>query len=180
MSLPNLQPMRLLAALVLLAIVPVLAACSFAPVYGGANSQNYNFAFGEPKSRLEQIVYQDLAAHFGRSTDPNAFLVIVDVGSSSLRPGRDTASLEGVVTVTRTDLATGETRTVFKDTRTAIATYGSSPQSLARQQASNEAAERAAHELAQTIRLTLISVMANNGANARPQPSSGDAVPAAQ
>lgn len=146
--------------LLTLALMPlVLAACTFAPVYGDRSTANtsFNLSFKSPASRLEQIVINELVARFGRSTDPAALVVAVRISSSSVRPGPDTVSVEGLLTVT--DPAMDEP--VFVGTRTASASYTKSGQSLANQQASNEAAERAALQLAETIRLTLLGVLLN-------------------
>ncbi len=159
MSLPDLKPLHLLRSLVLAGAVLALAACSFAPVYSNG-ARSYNLQFASPDTRLEQIVYQDLVTRFGRSTSPDALLVTVDVNSSSL-PG---TSLEGVLTITRPD-PTGVTagEELYRVTRTATATRGDAEQRLAAQQANVDAAERAAHQLAETIRLTLLAVLTEDG-----------------
>ena len=133
-----------------------VAACSFSPVYSdkSASSAIYDLSFDRGDSRLEQIVYADLVAHFGRSGDPEAKNVHIIVTSSAVTPG-GSVGLKGVITIT--DGLTDEI--LFTGTRTASATYVGSGQSLANQQASNEASERAAHQLAETIRLTLIGVL---------------------
>lgn len=159
MLLPDTKLLYLLRSLVLVGAVLVLAACSFAPVYG-SGARNYNLQFASPDSRLEQIVYQDLVTRFGRSTAPDALLVTVDVSSSSL-PG---TSIEGLLTITRPDptgITSGEE--LYRVTRTATATRGSAEQRLATQQANVDVAERAAHQLAETIRLTLLAVLTDDG-----------------
>lgn len=166
MSLPNFQPVRLLAAIGLLLGLLTLSACSFAPVYGGSNAGNYDLAFDDPNSRLEQIVYQELVSHFGHSSDPNAPLVHVSVSGDSIRPGQTAVSLTGSITVTRPD-PTGLTEgtIIYRGTRAANASYQSPAQSLARQQAANEAAERAAKDLAESIRLALLGALSENSAS---------------
>ncbi len=136
----------------------VLSACSFSPVYSGANTNGtqYDYAFEEAQSRLEQIVYADLVAAFGRSNSPDAKRVKVIVSSSPITPGTGSVGLSGKVTVI--DPITGEE--IFTGTRTASATFVSSGQSLANQQAANEAGERAARQLAHSIRLTLLGLPA--------------------
>lgn len=147
--------------LVLVLLAPlVLAACSFAPLYGdrAASGTAFNLAFESPGSRLEQIVINELVARFGRSSDPDALVVSVKVSSSSVTPGPTIAALDGLITIT--DPRAPE-QPVFTATRSASASYAKSGQSLANQQAANEAAERAALQLAQTIRLTLFGVLVN-------------------
>ncbi len=152
-------PARAVRLMLMLMLPLVLAACSFAPVYGDRAAADiaYNLSFKSPGSRLEQIVINELIARFGRSLDPAALVVSVRVSSSSVRPGPDTVSVEGKIVVT--DPMTDEP--VFTGTRTASASYTKSNQSLANQQAANEAAERAAFQLAETIRLTLLGVLMN-------------------
>ena len=134
-----------------------LAACSFAPVYSNPaiSRSNFDLTFDQGNTRLEQIVYADLVAHFGRSTAPITQNVHVAVSSSAITPGKSSVGLQGIITITNNQ----SDEIVFTGTRTASATYLSSGQSLANQQAANEATERAAHQLAETIRLTLISVL---------------------
>lgn len=146
-------------ALVLLAPL-VLAACSFSPVYGDRTAANatYDLAFSSPTSRLEQIVINELVLRFGRSANPDALVVSVKVSSSSVKPGPTIAALDGLITIT--DPRAPE-QPVFTATRTASASYANSGQALANQQAANEAAERAALQLAETIRLTLFGVLVN-------------------
>ena len=139
----------------------LLAACTFAPVYGDRAAADiaFNLAFETPGSRLEQIVINELVARFGRSSDPEALFVTIKISSSSVRPGPNSVSVDGLITIT--DPARGD-EVVFTGTRTASASYSKSGQSLANQQAANEAAERAAHQLAETIRLTLLGVLLNH------------------
>ncbi|VAW22744.1 hypothetical protein MNBD_ALPHA12-782 [hydrothermal vent metagenome] len=133
-----------------------LAGCTISPVYSdrSTTSNSFNLAFASPNSRLEQIVYSQLVARFGRSLSPDALLVTVGVTPSSIAPGASSVGLKGAISVTG---PSGET--IFNGTRSASASYAGSGQSLANQQAANEAAERAALQLAETIRLTLIGVL---------------------
>ena len=59
---------RTFFALVICALGLVLAGCSgFTPVYGGATGMNpaaYSFNFAPPRTRLEQIILNQLAAAF--------------------------------------------------------------------------------------------------------------------
>jgi len=158
---------RLAARLALPIVLPVvLAACSFAPVYGGDPDQ-YAARYESPDSRLEQIVYQEVTARLGETSDPKAPLVAIDVSAGSIEPGPDAAGLRAVIKVTEPDPAgRGPGNVIFEGTRTASASYTDSPQLLADQQARNEAAERAARDLAESVRLTLIGVLGNRPAAA--------------
>jgi len=157
-------------SLVMLLVAPLfLAACTLSPVYSDRASADgaFNLAFASPSSRLEQIVYDQLVARFGRSLSPDALLVGVAVSSSAITPGPGSVGLQGVITLTN---QSGQT--VYSGIRTASASYTGSGQSLAGQQAANEAAERAALQLAESIRVTLIGVLASLKAQNNPRASS--------
>jgi len=143
-----------------------LAGCTISPVYSDRSSGNntFNLAFASPNSRLEQIVVSELVARFGRSSSPDALLVTLAVTASAITPGPGSVGLKGIIKVTGPS-----GKTIFSGTRTASASYTSSGQSLANQQAANEAAERAALQLAQTIRLTLIGVLTSRAGQNGPQ-----------
>ncbi len=143
-----------------------LAGCTISPVYSDRSSADniFNLAFASPNSRLEQIVYSELVASFSRSLRPDALLVSIAVSSNTISPGANNVALKAVINVTD---PSGES--VFSGTRTASASYTGSGQSLANQQAANEAAERAARQLAQTIRLTLIGVLSARANQTSPQ-----------
>lgn len=159
MLLPDIQPFRPLRLIGALCAIIALAACSFAPVYS-SGARNYNLNFASPATRLEQIVYQDLVTWFGRSSAPDALLVKVAVSSSSL-PG---TSLQGNITITRPDPSgVTEGEQLYRATRTATATSRTAPQQVADQQADIDAAERAAHQLAESVRLTLLGVLTEDG-----------------
>ncbi len=135
----------------------ILAACTFSPVYSNQDQTKtaFNLEFASANSRLEQIVYSELAASFPSSSAIKENLVEVTVSSSSLTPGIRSVTLTGKITVTNIESA----KIIYTGSRTASASYGPSPQYLGSQQAANEASERAARELAQTIRLTLIGIL---------------------
>ena len=137
-----------------------LASCSVAPVYFNQSGSAQNLIFAQPNSRLEQIVYSDLIGYFGQSRQSNARLVSIRVSSSPITPGSGSIGLSGTISVTEPD----QLDSLFSGVRTASATYISSNQRLANQQAANEASERAAHALAQTIRVTLLSVLTSSNA----------------
>jgi len=160
MSLSRLISFRTFRSLVMLLVAPLfLAACTLSPVYSdrGPADSAFNLAFASPDSRLEQIVYSELVARFGRSSSPDALVVSVAVSSSAITPGPGNVGLQGVITLTD---PSGQT--VYSGIRTASASYATGlGQSLAGQQAANEAAERAALQLAESIRVTLIGVLAS-------------------
>lgn len=132
-----------------------LVSCSIAPLYSNQTSSSLNLNFAEPNSRLEQIVYADLVQYFGRSKTIDAQMVTIHVSSSPITPGLGSVGLVGTINIAQA----GDDDLIYSGSRTASATYLSSNQSLANQQAANEASERAAHNLAQTIRVTLLSIL---------------------
>ncbi len=135
----------------------ILSACTIAPVYSTPEQQDTRFElqFASPASRLEQIVYSELAAAFPGSSPVKNYLVEIGVASSDVSPAINNVALTG--TITLTDLQSG--KIIYSGTRTASASLESSPQNLASQQAANEASERAARDLAQSIRLSLIGIL---------------------
>ena len=138
-------------------LLSLVSACSFSPLYQNTSQtgSRYELVFGSPKNRLEQIVYQDLIARFKRSGNPLAHTVTVVVSSGNLTPGNNSVALKGILTITRA----GSSDILFKGTRTASATYVSNAQSAANQQSANAANEQAAHQLAETLRLTILGVL---------------------
>ncbi|MCF6325852.1 MAG: hypothetical protein L3J21_01025 [Devosiaceae bacterium] len=135
----------------------VLSACTFSPVYSNPDQSDtaFNLEFASANSRLEQIVYTELAASFSNLSAIKENLVEVIISSSGVKPGVGSVALTGKITITNIQSA----KIIYVGSRTTSATYGASTQSLANQQAANEASERAARDLAQTIRLTLIGVL---------------------
>lgn len=144
-----------------------LAGCSgMTPLYGeaGLGTERIAFRYAAPASRLDQIIYQHLALKLGRTADTTAPLVSVSTSASSrslTRTDVDRAAgqYEAVVTarITLTDAAGQE---LYATTRSAAALYTTDSQALAATESSREAQERAARELAETVRLTLLGALA--------------------
>ena len=71
-----------------LAAAPWLAACTLTPVYSDnvAGQTELDLAYAAPSSRLDQVIYQELALRFGRSSAPTASLatVVTSVGTARL------------------------------------------------------------------------------------------------
>ncbi len=148
----------LMRMLLLAGMLGLLTACSLTPVYSdrSAAATQANFTYPEPNSRLEQIVYNRLVQSFGRSQSPDARLVRVTVSSNSITPGTS-VSLEA-----RIEISDRDEKILFSGTRTASASYATTGQSLGNQQAANEASERAARELGETIRLLLLAFLSQD------------------
>lgn len=166
------SPRLLLRATLLaaaLATTTALAACSgLTPVYGerGLGVERHAFRYDKPASRLEQIIYQELVLRLGRSSDPSVPLVRITTSSSvrdltRTRVSNPAAQKEAVVTA-RIVLVDADGNTAFTATRSAAASFTADRyQALAETEAEREAKERAAKELAETIRLTLLGALAN-------------------
>lgn len=165
-----------LLALALIAPLALASCTSFTPVYGdgGIVNAELELAYAKPTNRLEQIIYQDLALRLGKSSNPSAPLVTVKASakSRSLPTAGGAPVSQKQVTVTATiTIATIETpatadteavmKTIFSASRNASADYTTGSQSLANQQAAQDAQERAAKALADTVRLTIIAALAS-------------------
>jgi LPS-assembly lipoprotein len=159
---------KLVGVLLALAIVPALSACSgFAPVYGTNQftSERVALAMSPPSNRTEQLIYQDLALRFSRATGPAPKLTV----STAISNVQITNDQNVVNTPRRPDQLTvsaaitlidEDGKVLFSGTRAQSADYDSGPQILSNNQATNEAASRAAHLLADTIRLTVLGALA--------------------
>ena len=148
-----------------LAAAAALAGCSFSPVYSGtlASQPMLNLAFAKPNSRLEQVVYQELALRFGSSEAATAPLVTVSIASTSSavamsvtdNPNKLQRSVvNATLTLTYRDGSAAKPQSF---TRQATAEYTTSGQVLADTAAANEAAERAARAAAESLRLALLA-----------------------
>ena len=67
-----------------------LGACSFSPVYSGtlASQPMLDLAYAKPTTRLEQIVYQELALRLGSSDAATAPLAMATVAASTAAIGK--------------------------------------------------------------------------------------------
>ena len=156
---------RPLAIAGFLASATALGACSFSPVYSGtlASQPMLNLAYAKPTTRLEQVVYQELALRFGSSDAATAPLATVSVASSSAAVGLSVTAnpnklyrsvVIATLTIARRDGTNAQPMTF---TRQASAEYTTSGQVLADTAAANEAAERAAKAAAESLRLAMLA-----------------------
>ncbi|HVY51995.1 MAG TPA: LPS assembly lipoprotein LptE [Devosia sp.] len=159
---------RTLGVCAALLAAPLLAACSgFTPVYGtgGVTSQKIEIAFGQPGNRTEQIIYQDLRLRLGQAAGPAPRLTVhTDVASRQLTDTSNVVSTmqrpEQVTVTAYITLTDQNGNTLFSGTRSETADYNGSSQVTSNNQAARDAAERAAHLLADTIRLTVLGALA--------------------
>ncbi|MHA6730982.1 hypothetical protein [Devosia sp. A369] len=150
---------------VLLGAGTMLGACSFTPVYGGTTAAQpaLSLAYAKPASRLEQIIYQELALRFGSSDAETARLAMVTASASAVAIGLSaTANPYKLtrVTVTATlNISDRDGTKPLSITRHASADYTTSDQVLANQAAATEAGERAAKAAAESLRLGLLAAL---------------------
>jgi len=155
-------------ALVLVGATTLSACSSFTPVYGerGIGAERHAFRYDKPASRLDQIIYQELVLKLGRTSDPSVPLVRITTSSSvrdltRTKIANPAAQKEAVVTA-RIELVDADGNIAFTATRSTAASFTSDRyQALAETEAEKEAKERAARELAETVRLTLLGALAN-------------------
>lgn len=147
-----------------LVLVLALAACSgLRPVYGegGLEGQRLSVSYAEPRSRLDQVIYDDLALKLGKGEGGP---VVTVAASQSLRAltaasisqarARYQATVVAAVTVVAVDGTT-----LYQGTLSQAADYTQGAQVLANQEASEDAAVKAAHLLADTIRLAILGAL---------------------
>lgn len=156
-SLPRLR--RFVGVFVLL---PVFAGCSFTPVYQtSTDNSQLAFNFAAPGNLMEQIVYQDLAARLDEEAGPDSPFLLLKVTSAVQGVGR---TATGSVFNTQQVVATGhlivyedatKQSPLFDITRVATAQFDNSGQLLADDSAHANAETRAAHALAEALRLAL-------------------------
>lgn len=145
-----------------------LSACSgFTPVYGTTAFTDEKVALdiAPPGTRLEQTIYQDLRLRFGKPAGPAPKLTVV--ASANARQLTDS---DDVVTtaqrphqvMVRADITLVDTdgKVLFAGSRAQTADYNTGGQVLANNQAIADATARAAHLLADTIRLTVLGALA--------------------
>lgn len=156
----------LAAASLVLALAGLTGACSFTPVYSGAlaASPTIDIAYARPATRLEQVVYQELALRLGSSASAMAPLAAVTVSTSTASissmtasPGPNSAArVTATTTLTLTQRGPNPAEPVTI-TRRASADYTTNGQVLADTTAASEAAERAARASAESLRLAILA-----------------------
>jgi len=159
---------RKMGAGMAVALLPALGACSgLTPVYGTNQftTGRIELAMSPPSNRIEQIIYQDLALHFTRKSGPGVpkLTVTAGAGAAQLTDTQNvvsTAQRPDQMTVTASITLVDDTGTVvFSGSRSQSADYNTGSQVLANNQAANDAQTRAAHLLADTIRLSVLGAL---------------------
>jgi hypothetical protein len=154
------------AGLVALALaLPLgLAGCTgLRPLYGDDGGlRHVAVRYAAPESRLDQIIYTDLALKLGKSAGGSLVTISTSQAPRALTSQTKTVAnqpyqvvVTAVITVTAADGTV-----LLSAVRSQAADYTQGPQVLANQQAAQNAAENAAHLLADTIRLTILGALA--------------------
>jgi len=155
-----------LVALALAAPLALAGCSSFRPVYGeaGVVQQKLAFNYSKPNSRLEQIIIQDLALKLGKATDdPDApeLRVSAAAGARGLtRTAVTKPATQYEMSVSASYSVVSGGKVLLQGTRRAAASYSTVGQALADEAAAKDAQERAAHEVAETIRLSILAQLA--------------------
>jgi LPS-assembly lipoprotein len=155
---------RGLLALALLPALAAVSACTLTPVYGdkAVASQELALNFGTPHTRIEQVIYQALSFRLGGAPSPDAPLVTIiasNYGTSTALSVTQDPAKPSLATVTASVVVTKDGKVLQAFSRTATAGYTTSGQVLADNSAVIDASERAAKEVAETIRLSLIALL---------------------
>jgi LPS-assembly lipoprotein len=156
-------------ALSLLGAMALAGCTGLTPVYGerGIGAERNALNYSKPNSRHEQIIYQELVLRFGRTSDPSSPTVRIttssysrDLTRSQVNPpfGRPSEPYEATVTAL-IELIAADGSVILSTSRSAAALYSTDSQALAASEAEREAGDRAARELAETVRLTLLGAL---------------------
>ncbi len=150
-------------------IALTLAACSFTPAYQSNNKmgQTIKLEYPKPASRLEQIIFQNLQLTLGKADDAQSEQLDkfkLSLSQSTRTIGRSSnglpSSVNEIILSADFSIIDGENgQTIYQAQRLARASYTTNGQIIADKKAQEEASERAALELAQIIRLTLIGAL---------------------
>lgn len=153
-------------SVVLVAALALGGCTGLRPVYGdnGLATQRVEVQYAKPNSRLEQVIYQELALKLGKSNG-DVPVVAIAVSSSSrnltgnsvTRPhDQRQVTVSALITVTS---PAGDV--LFSGSRSQTADYTTSAQAGANEQAAQTAALQAAKLLADTVRLQILAALAN-------------------
>ena len=157
--------LRASAFVVGLSLLPLLSACAgFTPVYGenGLGNQRVDVKYAEPHTRLEQIVYQDLALKLGKSEgDVPEVSIVVDavLPVSDTTTATTTVAASQVTVTAKVHVTAADGSLLFSGNRSVVEDFVKGGQAFSNQQAAKDAAERGARELAETIRLQIIAAL---------------------
>ncbi|HQZ12270.1 MAG TPA: hypothetical protein PK286_05235 [Devosia sp.] len=156
-----------------LAVAVALSGCSgLRPVYGdaGIGAERLALNFAKPGGRLEQIITQDLIVRLGSTADAGApkFSVNTSVAVRQMTHTNTTKPFTNreVMVTARYSVTTGG-EVVTQGSRQASANFTTNGQVLADEAAQKDATERAAHAVAETIRLSILGALSQPATAAR-------------
>ena len=156
---------RYAGVFLVVAVVPALSACTgFTPIYSEAGLGAHSVAvkYATPSSRLEQLIYQDLALKLGRS---GGDVPTVTVTATATSPTTDTSSAATTVASRQTTVTAlvrvvgADGRVIFEGSRSVTEEFGNGGQVFSNQQALKEAQVRAEKSLTETIRLQVLAAL---------------------
>lgn len=156
----------LLLALALSATAGLSACTGIRPLYGeaGTGISRHVFAYGEPASRLDQVIYTELRLRLGpNSVAPDAVRVSVSSYSygralTKTNVSRPSQQYE-MIAVANVSISGPDGQNIFTGQRRATAAYQVVSQVLADNAAAAEASDRAGRALAETLRLTILAAL---------------------
>jgi hypothetical protein len=148
-----------------LGVAAAMGACTLTPVYSGGQAESAlpALAYAKPASRIEQIIYQDLALRLGATDLATAPLASVRASaghadmvlSRTANPNKPVeVTVTATLTITQRD---GTTTAPVVLTRQATANYSRSGQVLGDREAAIDAEERAAVAVAESLRLAVLA-----------------------
>jgi len=152
------------AIIFILASTLLLSACSFAPIYGNKGQINNmsNLSYAKPNTRLEQIIYQDLKLKLGEKANSSLVTIIVSNSTKSVARTSNSTPFTIIETILNATISVTDAKDasiIFSGKRRASASYSTNGQRIADLKAFEDANKKAALELAQIIRLTLIGAL---------------------
>lgn len=143
--------------------IAALGGCTMTPAFNDDSAaQKMALNFAAPTNPQEQIVYQDLGTRFGVSSDPSAPQVSIAVSTASRALAQSSTAdpaASQLMTATGVIRITQNGNKILTTTRQATASYSTDSQVLADNSASTNASDQAAHALAQTLELTIVSAL---------------------
>jgi LPS-assembly lipoprotein len=144
--------------------VLMLAGCTAAPIYSsgtGFAATAPVLAYGEPTSRVDQVIYNELRLRLPPTQTPGAPRLVVTAVTAGVTEALSRTVNPNVlqaITVTATATLTKSTAAApVVITRSSTANYTTNDSVLSSTEALNEASERAARAVAEQLRLALLA-----------------------
>ncbi len=147
-----------------LVLAPALSACTgFTPVYNTptVGTEGVAISYGAARSRFDQIIYEDLSLRLGHRAGGPTLSVVTTTRIDSLTSDivSSAQSQKQLILSAMITLKDVNGAVLFTGQRIASADFTTGLQISANKQAQEDAGERAAHSLADTIRLTVLGTL---------------------